>query len=577
MEQANETLQADSTIPLILVNLTVRSFNVSPVSEEPEPCQLIDSGRNRFLIVVFVVIFCVSLIGNSLVILTIVQNRWMRTITNLFLLNMAISDLLLTLICMPPTLTAMLFECFIWGSQMKWMCTLMSFLQPVSVAANANTLVAIALERYFALCRPLHSRQWQTKRNVVRMLIIIWTAACITSIPPTFVVEVIEIRPGQPNCRYNWPSPQAPLIYFIFLSQMLFTIPLIIMTLLYSLVIRSLWLGIKQHSENSSTLAHQVSLTTNVQRQRGSKLYNRMDSRTTFVIPAVLAKTGEKTENSGTAYNTEPTRAPLADRNEGYRWSTMGTKRKHFLRWQCPYLKKQLTKSATTIPLASVSQSSSPMVPAICQGSPSARPQGRWSGTHLRSTHTEKNLVTKKRVIKMLAMIVVEFFVCWMPFYSYYLVVIIHPSLFDSSCHVAFLIIAYLSTCTNPITYCFMNSKFRQAFLAAFGCHVNSKALRRQKCYGTKHSQPYVCKVAPPQATAGNAQQEDKDDDDNNSNSSSQQDYVTAYEGSRNSSDDMATVQMVLSDNSITQTTPTDKTDSTELPTITMEGVVSIV
>ncbi|KHJ43841.1 hypothetical protein D918_05893 [Trichuris suis] len=90
------------------------------------------------------------------------------------------------------------------------------------------------------------------------MLIIIWTAACITSIPPTFVVEVIEIRPGQPNCRYNWPSPQAPLIYFIFLSQMLFTIPLIIMTLLYSLVIRSLWLGIKQHSENSKLVEHEI-------------------------------------------------------------------------------------------------------------------------------------------------------------------------------------------------------------------------------------------------------------------------------------------------------------------------------
>ncbi|CDW61192.1 7tm 1 domain containing protein, partial [Trichuris trichiura] len=211
-------------------------------------------------------------------------------------------------------------------------------------------------------------------------------------------------------------------------------------------------------------------------------------------------------------------------------------------------------------------------------GSPPARPQGRWSGTQLRSTHTEKSLVTKKRVIKMLAMIVVEFFVCWMPFYSYYLVVIIHPSLFDSSCHVAFLIVAYLSTCTNPITYCFMNSKFRQAFLAAFGCHVNSKALRRQKCYGTKHSQPYVCKVTPPQGAAGEAQQEDKDDGDVNSNSSSQQDYMTAYEGSRNNSEDMATVQMVLSDNSIAQTTPTEKTtDSTELPVITMEGIASIV
>uniref|UniRef100_A0A5S6QK88 G_PROTEIN_RECEP_F1_2 domain-containing protein n=1 Tax=Trichuris muris TaxID=70415 RepID=A0A5S6QK88_TRIMR len=544
MEPANQSLKADRALPLLLVNLTVRSFNVSPVNDEPEPCQLIDSGRNRFLIVVFTVIFCVSLIGNSLVILTIVQNRWMRTITNLFLLNMAISDLLLTVICMPPTLTAMLFECFIWGGRMKWMCTLMSFLQPVSVAANANTLVAIALERYFALCRPLHSRQWQTKSNVVRMLIVIWTAACITSIPPTFVVEVIEIRPGQPNCRYNWPSPQAPLIYFIFLSQMVFTIPLIIMTLLYSLVIRSLWLGIKQHNEHS-----------------------------------IIAQTGQKIENSGTDCNSVSAATQLDNKSKDYRWPKKWSKSKSLLRWKYPHLKKELANSVTTIPLANVSQSSSPVAPAISShGNPSPRPQGRWSGAQLRSTHTEKSLVTKKRVIKMLAMIVVEFFVCWMPFYAYYLIVIIHPSLFDSSCHVAFLIIAYLSTCTNPITYCFMNSKFRQAFLAAFGCHVNSKALRRQRCYGTRHNQPCVYKVTPPQETPDNVQQEDNEDDDDESDSSSQQDYVTAYEGSRNSSEDRTTFQLMLTDGSFVQTSPAvEKADHTKLPIIKMEGSAKIV
>lgn len=46
-------------------------------------------------------------------------------------------------------------------------------------------------------------------------------------------------------------------------------------------------------------------------------------------------------------------------------------------------------------------------------------------------------------------------------------------------------LLAYVSSCCNPITYCFMNKKFRQAFLAIFDCYrclryvlVDSKVLR---------------------------------------------------------------------------------------------------
>ncbi|KFB52282.1 AGAP001022-PB-like protein [Anopheles sinensis] len=34
-------------------------------------------------------------------------------------------------------------------------------------------------------------------------------------------------------------------------------------------------------------------------------------------------------------------------------------------------------------------------------------------------------------------------------------------------------LMAYISSCCNPITYCFMNRRFRQAFLAIFSCHRN--------------------------------------------------------------------------------------------------------
>ena len=72
------------------------------------------------------VIFLLAVIGNSLVILTLVQNKRMRTITNLFLLNLAVSDLFLGVFCMPFTLVGMLLRDFIFG---EIMCKLLPYLQ----------------------------------------------------------------------------------------------------------------------------------------------------------------------------------------------------------------------------------------------------------------------------------------------------------------------------------------------------------------------------------------------------------------------------------------------------------------
>lgn len=78
------------------------------------------------IIPLYSVIFLLAVIGNSLVILTLVQNKRMRTITNLFLLNLAISDLFLGVFCMPFTLVGMLLRDFIFG---ELMCKLLPYLQ----------------------------------------------------------------------------------------------------------------------------------------------------------------------------------------------------------------------------------------------------------------------------------------------------------------------------------------------------------------------------------------------------------------------------------------------------------------
>lgn len=98
-------------------------------------------------------------------------------------------------------------------------------------------------------------------------------------------------------------------------------------------------------------------------------------------------------------------------------------------------------------------------------------------------TNTEKSLQNKKRVIKMLFVVVLEFFICWTPLY-----VINTITLFDQQVVYRtlgyttisyFQLLAYTSSCCNPITYCFMNRGFRKACLNLFRCFRHFHESRR--------------------------------------------------------------------------------------------------
>lgn len=55
-------------------------------------------------ILAYLFIFLLCMVGNILVCLIVLENRRMRTVTNLFILNLAISDLLVGIFCIPTTL-----------------------------------------------------------------------------------------------------------------------------------------------------------------------------------------------------------------------------------------------------------------------------------------------------------------------------------------------------------------------------------------------------------------------------------------------------------------------------------------
>ncbi|XP_023216800.1 cholecystokinin receptor-like, partial [Centruroides sculpturatus] len=143
------------------------------------------------LILLYSIIFLLAIVGNGLVIITLAINKRMRTVTNVFLLNLAISDLLLGVFCMPFTLAGVLLRKFIFG---EVMCRLIPYLQAVSVSVSAWTLVAMSIERYYAICHPLKSREWQTLSHAYRMIGVVWAASLLCMLPISVLSQLQPIR-----------------------------------------------------------------------------------------------------------------------------------------------------------------------------------------------------------------------------------------------------------------------------------------------------------------------------------------------------------------------------------------------
>lgn len=67
-------------------------------------------------VTLYAVIFLMSVGGNVLIIVVLGLSRRLRTVTNAFLLSLAVSDLLLAVACMPFTLLPNLMGTFVFGT-----------------------------------------------------------------------------------------------------------------------------------------------------------------------------------------------------------------------------------------------------------------------------------------------------------------------------------------------------------------------------------------------------------------------------------------------------------------------------
>ncbi|XP_068718901.1 QRFP-like peptide receptor [Montipora capricornis] len=196
-------------------------------------------------VITCIFIFLSSLFGNFLVILVIYRNRQMRTIVNLIIANMALSDCLCTLFVIPKDVTQTFTYPDAWlvtGAVGEALCKIVYFFQDVTVAVSLLSMLMIAIERYYAISRLFIADYRQYKRATI-IISLSWFLAFLIYSTHFYTYKLLVEEEGT-ICTYSWhplvldaSHDDAWKIDFLFHSILFIFVPFVIITILHAIIL----------------------------------------------------------------------------------------------------------------------------------------------------------------------------------------------------------------------------------------------------------------------------------------------------------------------------------------------------
>ncbi|XP_032691579.1 uncharacterized protein LOC116854101 [Odontomachus brunneus] len=133
-----------------------------------------NGDTNYLLIILYVPVIAIAVTANILVIAVVFKYHYMRSVTNYFVVNLSVADLLVTIICMPVAVSQA--KSIVW-SHGELMCKLSSYLQGVAVAASVFTITAMSIDRYLAIRSPMAFRRVFNRKSTVLVIVALWLVA----------------------------------------------------------------------------------------------------------------------------------------------------------------------------------------------------------------------------------------------------------------------------------------------------------------------------------------------------------------------------------------------------------------
>ncbi|MEE6514005.1 hypothetical protein FKM82_021916, partial [Ascaphus truei] len=165
-----------------------------------------------------------GIVGNIMVILSVVTNKQLRIATNYLIVNLAIADLLLSTTVLPFSATLEIVDYWVFG---RIFCDVWAAMDVLCCTASIFSLCAISIDRYIGVRYSLQYPTIVTRRRAILALLCVWIVSAVISIGP-----LLGWKQQVPKDDRFCEITKEPF-YALFSSLVSFYIPLIVILVMY--------------------------------------------------------------------------------------------------------------------------------------------------------------------------------------------------------------------------------------------------------------------------------------------------------------------------------------------------------
>ncbi|TNN09578.1 Neuropeptide Y receptor type 2 [Schistosoma japonicum] len=187
------------------------------------------------LLIVTILIFMSMILfgsfGSSLVIYVVLRKRSMRTRGNLFILNLAISDLTLCLITQPFNLLRLLTGNRNWILG-QFMCKFSAMFQGTNIFVSTFSITAIAIDRFQCIIYPTTHRG--NINTAIKVNYVTWIMAFLLASPLVYFSHITQLHHLQCTEKADNPTVQKFKVFYSLAALIIqYMTPLVIVTIVY--------------------------------------------------------------------------------------------------------------------------------------------------------------------------------------------------------------------------------------------------------------------------------------------------------------------------------------------------------
>lgn len=193
-----------------------------------------------FQAVSLIIIMLVAIAANTMNIIVVYRNSNMQTPRYMFIMNLAVGDLGVTLLSMPFSLVTCISRRWIMSGSL---CQLHGFLGSFFFCVSIFTLTIMSIEQYYSLVKPLS--RTITIRRAWYMIAAAWILSTLLSIGPEVGWGHFAYNSSTLSCGVAFPRSTLEKMYLLFLVLIAFVITLLIMAYAYIRIL----LTVRKHTD----------------------------------------------------------------------------------------------------------------------------------------------------------------------------------------------------------------------------------------------------------------------------------------------------------------------------------------